>query len=190
MIARVLRNYNSGILFTSIMLWICPLGFTLHFVYVITCNNRSEKQLQGVITFKCNNRYEKQLQQEETMFQQQRQRLYSEVREEKERLVEMAQRQRAEVQQLQRRLEDMQASATNAMHRQFEKERDELECKHSVIYLFYIFISPACLTMSWSHNLLPYEYDIVNNTRLSAQRSQIRLSAGYFNLGHVTDGCL
>ena len=78
-------------------------------------------------------RYEKQMEQEEENYQQQRRRLYAEVREEKERLNTQAQRQRTEVDRLQRQIEDNHMGVTSAMKQEYDKARDQQEERHQVI---------------------------------------------------------
>ncbi|XP_039990410.1 centrosomal protein of 131 kDa isoform X1 [Xiphias gladius] len=77
-------------------------------------------------------RYEKQLQEEELSLQQQRRRLYKEVADEKERLVQLAARQRAELEDLRRQLEENSSLAGRALREELDKTREEQERRHQV----------------------------------------------------------
>ncbi|XP_077022309.1 centrosomal protein of 131 kDa isoform X2 [Tamandua tetradactyla] len=75
-------------------------------------------------------RLEQHLEQEQQMLQQQRRRLYSEVAEEKERLGQQAARQRAELEELRQQLEESSSAASRALQAEFERSREEQECRH------------------------------------------------------------
>ena len=76
--------------------------------------------------------YEEQLRQREMLYQQQQQRLYQEVREEKERVAESARRQRAEVDALQRKLEDTHANLMASVRNEYETSKSEQDKRHEV----------------------------------------------------------
>jgi len=76
--------------------------------------------------------YEEQLRQREMLYQQQQQRLYQEVREEKERVAESARRQRADVDALQRKLEDTHANLMASVRTEYEQTKAEQEKRHQV----------------------------------------------------------
>lgn len=69
------------------------------------------------------------------LYQQQQQRLYQEVREEKERVAESARRQRAEVDALQRKLEDTHANLMASVRSEYDASKVEQEKRHEVIVL-------------------------------------------------------
>ncbi|XP_014838382.1 PREDICTED: centrosomal protein of 131 kDa-like isoform X2 [Poecilia mexicana] len=77
-------------------------------------------------------RYEKQLQEEELSLQQQRRRLYKEVADEKERVVELAARQRGELEELRRQLEENSSLASRALREEMDKSREEQERRHQM----------------------------------------------------------
>ncbi|KAK2112307.1 hypothetical protein P7K49_012054 [Saguinus oedipus] len=77
-------------------------------------------------------RFQQHLEQEQWVLQQQRQRLYSEVAEEKERLGQQAARQRAELEELRQQLEESSSALTRALRAEFEKDREEQERRHQV----------------------------------------------------------
>ncbi|XP_008435737.1 centrosomal protein of 131 kDa isoform X2 [Poecilia reticulata] len=77
-------------------------------------------------------RYEKQLQEEELSLQQQRRRLYKEVADEKERLVELGTRQRGELEELRRQLEENSSLAGRALREEMDKSREEQERRHQM----------------------------------------------------------
>jgi len=76
--------------------------------------------------------YEEQLRQREMLYQQQQQRLYREVSDEKERVAETARRQRSEVDALQRRLEDTHASLVASVRAEYETTKAEQDKRHQV----------------------------------------------------------
>jgi len=67
------------------------------------------------------------------LYQQQQQRLYQEVREEKERVAESARRQRAEVDALQRKLEDTHANLMASVRNEYDTSKAEQDKRHEVI---------------------------------------------------------
>jgi len=67
------------------------------------------------------------------LYQQQQQRLYQEVREEKERVAETARRQRAEVDALQRKLEDTHANLIVSVRSEYDTSRAEQDKRHEVV---------------------------------------------------------
>ncbi|XP_007573377.1 centrosomal protein of 131 kDa isoform X2 [Poecilia formosa] len=77
-------------------------------------------------------RYDKQLQEEELSLQQQRRRLYKEVADEKERVVELAARQRGELEELRRQLEENSSLASRALREEMDKSREEQERRHQM----------------------------------------------------------
>jgi len=66
------------------------------------------------------------------LFQQQQQRLYQEVRDEKERVAESARRQRSEVDALQRKLEETHATLMASVRSEFETSKAEQDKQHEV----------------------------------------------------------
>jgi len=66
------------------------------------------------------------------LYQQQQQRLYQEVRDEKERVAETARRQRADVDALQRKLEDTHANLMATACNEYEATKAEQEKRHQV----------------------------------------------------------
>ncbi|XP_066237600.1 centrosomal protein of 131 kDa isoform X2 [Saccopteryx leptura] len=77
-------------------------------------------------------RFEQQLEREQRDLQQLRQRLYSEVAEEKERLGQQAARQRAELEELRQQLEESSSARGRALRAELEKKREELEHRHQM----------------------------------------------------------
>nr|XP_035969093.1 centrosomal protein of 131 kDa isoform X4 [Halichoerus grypus] len=77
-------------------------------------------------------RFEQHVEQEQRALQQQRRRLYGEVAEEKERLGQQAARQRAELEELRQQLEESSAAEGRALRAEFEKGREEQECRHQM----------------------------------------------------------
>ncbi|XP_034881702.1 centrosomal protein of 131 kDa isoform X2 [Mirounga leonina] len=77
-------------------------------------------------------RFEQHVEQEQRALQQQRRRLYGEVAEEKERLGQQAARQRAELEELRQQLEESRAAEGRALRAEFEKGREEQECRHQM----------------------------------------------------------
>ncbi|XP_066093810.1 centrosomal protein of 131 kDa isoform X2 [Saccopteryx bilineata] len=77
-------------------------------------------------------RFEQQLEREQWDLQQLRQRLYSEVAEEKERLGQQAARQRAELEELRQQLEESSSARGQALRAELEKKREELEHRHQM----------------------------------------------------------
>jgi len=67
------------------------------------------------------------------LYQQQQQRLYQEVRDEKERVAESARRQRADVDALQRKLEDTHANLMTTARNEYEASKAEQEKRHQVM---------------------------------------------------------
>jgi len=67
------------------------------------------------------------------LYQQQQQRLYQEVREEKERVAESARRQRAEVDALQRKLEDTHANLMASVRNEYDTSKAEQDKQHEVM---------------------------------------------------------
>ncbi|XP_059938189.1 centrosomal protein of 131 kDa isoform X2 [Mesoplodon densirostris] len=80
----------------------------------------------------CVRSFEQHLEQEQRALQQQRQRLYNEVAEEKERLGQQAARQRAELDELRRQLEESSSAGGRALRAEFEKGREEQERRHQM----------------------------------------------------------
>ncbi|KAM8785376.1 centrosomal protein of 131 kDa [Rhynchonycteris naso] len=77
-------------------------------------------------------RFKQQLEREQQDLQQLRQRLYSEVAEEKERLGQQAARQWAELEELRQQLEEKSCARGQALRAELEKEREELEHRHQM----------------------------------------------------------
>ena len=73
------------------------------------------------------------MRQREMLYQQQQQRLYQEVRDEKERVAETGRRQRAEVDALQRKLEDTHANLMTSVKNEYEASKVEQDKRHEVI---------------------------------------------------------
>ena len=99
--------------------------------------------------------YEEQLRQREMLYQQQQQRLYQEVREEKERVAEAARRQRAEVDALQRKLEDTHANLMASVRNEYETSKADQDKRHEVscLSLSLSVCLSVCLSLSLSLSL-------------------------------------
>jgi hypothetical protein len=95
--------------------------------------------------------YEEQLRQRELVYQQQQQRLYQEVKEEKERVAESARRQRAELDALQRKLEETHSNMMGSVRTEYEAAKQEQERRHAVSDCFdsiiLMVISTDCLVL-------------------------------------------
>lgn len=106
-------------------------------------------------------RYEEQLRQREMLYQQQQQRLYQEVRDEKERVAETGRRQRAEVDALQRKLEDTHANLMASVRNEYEASKAEQDKRHEVCRLNASH-SPSCGPLSFDKNKAKYLADFAN----------------------------
>jgi len=82
------------------------------------------------------------------LYQQQQQRLYQEVREEKERVAESARRQRAEVDALQRKLEDTHANLMASVRNEYDTSKAEQDKRHEVICCSNLVMSVFLMTFS------------------------------------------
>jgi len=88
--------------------------------------------------------YEEQLRQREMLYQQQQQRLYQDVRDEKDRVAESARRQRADVDALQRKLEDTHANLMASVRTEYEATKAEQDKRHQVNNLTLIRTKSVC----------------------------------------------
>jgi len=88
--------------------------------------------------------YEEQLRQRELLYQHQQQRLYQDVRDEKDRVAESARRQRADVDALQRKLEDTHANLMASVRTEYEATKAEQDKRHQVNNLILICTKSVC----------------------------------------------